>query len=418
MHGFSAMYSKALVSATMRPLDVTIVGGGMITHDQILPSVYHLQRLGVVGTIGICALSSAPLRALRDNDELRRAFPSSEFKAFPPLSESPDRHQPDLFKAIIGSMRKRQVVIVAVPDALHYAVIHEALEHEQHDAQAVEIEQRAREKGLFVGVEYHKRFDRRALVARRQYSEGRFGEFMMGEARLHEPYAYRYSNFQNWFTCDQADPFTYVGCHYVDLVYFITGLMPVSASVDGVRRMFPNGREGYLWSSGRIRYENGALLTVTNGLGYPDDAAGSNDQGLVMYCEGRGRSGMIHHDDHDRGTRYAYLEPAGAARYRYVSPDYFRLVPWHGDGYQPVGYGYDSIAAILSAVQRVEAAGADVDDGDALGRRQAILREIDAAGVIATPANSAVNELVIEAARASILRDGATVAIEASQAHG
>jgi hypothetical protein len=59
-----------------------------------------------------------------------------------------------------------------------------------------------------------------------------------------------------------------------------------------------------------------------------------------------------------------------------------------------------------------------VDDGDALARRQAILREIDAAGVIATPANSAVNELVIEAARASILRDGATVAIEASQAHG
>ncbi len=233
----------------------------------------------------------------------------------------------------------------------------------------------------------------------------------MGEARLHEPYTYRHSNFQNWFTCDQADPFTYVGCHYVDLVYFITGLMPVSVSVDGVRRPFPNGSEGYLWSSGRIRYENGALLTVTNGLGYPDAAAGSNDQGLVMYCEGKGCTGMIHHDDHDRGTRYAYLEPAGAARYRYVSPDYFRLVPWAGEGYQPVGYGYDSIAAMVSAVQRVEAAGADGDVGGALLRRQAILGDIDAAGILATPANSAVNELVIEAARASILKGGARVDI-------
>jgi D-galacturonate reductase len=424
------MYSKALVNATDRPLDVTIVGGGMITTDQILPSVYHLQRLGIVGEIGICALSSAPLRALRDNDELRRAFPSSGFTAYPSLSESADRPQPDLFKQVIGSMRKRQVVVVAVPDAAHYEVIHEALQHEQHvlsvkplvqrHAQAVEVERRAREKGLFVGVEYHKRFDRRALLARRQYSEGRFGEFMMGEARLHEPYAYRHSNFQNWFTCDQADPFTYVGCHYVDLVHFVTGLTPISVSVDGVKRRFPNGNEGYFWSSGRIRYENGALLTVTNGLGYPDDAAGSNDQGLVMYCEGSGRSGMIHHDDHDRGTRYSYLVPAGAARYRYVSPDYFRLVPWQGEGYQPVGYGYDSIAALVSAMQRVEAAGLGGDEGSTLGRRQTILREIDAAGLLATPANSAVNELVIEAARTSILNGGALVNIGTgvSSTHG
>ena len=32
-------------------LEVAIVGGGMITHDQILPSIYHLQRMGCVGGI-------------------------------------------------------------------------------------------------------------------------------------------------------------------------------------------------------------------------------------------------------------------------------------------------------------------------------------------------------------------------------
>ena len=51
----------------------------------------------------------------------------------------------------------------------------------------------------------------------------------MGEAKLIEPYYYRSSNFQNWFTCDKTDPFVYIGCHYVDLVYFITGLKPVSS---------------------------------------------------------------------------------------------------------------------------------------------------------------------------------------------
>ena len=394
----------------------------MITNDQILPSVYHLQRIGVAGQIRICALNSAPLRALKENGELHQAFPGADFLAYPPIAEPPANMHPDLYKEVIAAMPKRQAVVVAVPDAFHSPVLLEALGHDQHvlcvkplvqkHAQALEIGRLAYDKGLFVGIEYHKRFDRRSLLAKREYADGQFGEFVMGEARLHEPYAYRYSNFQNWFTCDQADPFTYVGCHYVDLVYFITGLKPVSVSIDGVKRKFPNGNEGYLWSSGRVRFENGALLTVTNALGYPDDGAGSNDQGLVMYGEGAGRTGMIHHDDHERGVRYCYLEPRGAARYRYVSPDYFRLVPWEGTGYQPVGYGYDSIAALLATMRRLEAEAAGLDDESALAHRRAVIRDVDAAGILATPANSAINELVVEAARRSILSGGDRVDIE------
>jgi hypothetical protein len=183
----------------------------------------------------------------------------------------------------------------------------------------------------------------------------------------------------------------------------------VSVSVDAVKRKFPNGNEGYLWSSGRVRYDNGALLTVTNALGYPDAAAGSNDQGLVMYCEGADGSGMLNHDDHERGVRYSYVESAGGSRYHYVSPDYFRLVPWEGDGYKPVGYGYDSIASLLAAARRVESAAEGASGSDALAKRQRVLLEIDDAGLLATPANSVDNERVIEAARQSLAHGGATV---------
>ena len=48
-----------------KSVDLTIVGGGMITNDLILPSIYHLQRTAVVGEIKICALNSPPLKALR-----------------------------------------------------------------------------------------------------------------------------------------------------------------------------------------------------------------------------------------------------------------------------------------------------------------------------------------------------------------
>ena len=402
----------------MSGLKTLVVGGGMITADLILPSLYQLQRREVLDQITVCALNSAPLRALAESPDIREAFPDSGFVPAPALTEPPEKTFPDLFGELIDRMPARQLVVAAVPDPMHYPVVMRALRGNQHvlcvkplvlqHRQALEIEAAARDRGLFVGVEYHKRFDRRSLVARRDYRRGRFGQFMLGEAKLIEPYYYRHSNFQNWFTRENSDPFTYIGCHYVDLVYFITGLRPVEVSVVGVRRPFPNGKEGFLWSLGRVRWENGALLSVTNGLGYPDLAAGSNDQGMILYCEGEDKNGMIRHDDHDRGVSYAYLEGIGpgGSHFNYVSPDFFRMVPWEGKGLRPVGYGYDSIEAIVSSAAGVERAGAGLPAAQALEARRRAIREIDESGIVATPANSSINELVVEAARKSILAEG------------
>ena len=404
-------------------LDVLIIGGGMITHDLILPSVYHLQRLGRAGKLTVCALNSAPLQTLKDSAELKQAFPGQDFEPLPALTEPPDRMFPDLARKALARLAPRQAVIIAVPDQFHYELVRAALRRNQHVLcvkplvltydHAHEIERLARAKGLFVGVEYHKRFDRRALMARRQYGLGHFGDFVMGEARMIEPYYYRHSNFQNWFTCDKTDPFVYVGCHYVDLVHFITGLKPVALSVSGVKGRFPNGKEGYLWANGRVRFENGALLTVTDGLGYPDAGAGSNAQGLRMYCEGKDACGMIDHIDDERGVRHSYLEGIGCAgsKYNYVSPDFYRLVPWEGPGFKPVGYGYESVAASVESMCRIEAATAGLPEKQALARRRELIAEIDQRGLIATPANSYINELVVEAARHSIVNDGAWVDI-------
>jgi D-galacturonate reductase len=404
-------------------IDVTVVGGGMITQDLILPVLYHMQRTGSLGEINICALNNAPLKNLKDNGIIREAFPGQDFTPHPSLDESGDKLYPDLYVDVISRMKPYQAVVVALPDQLHYDAVKTALAHNQHVMcvkplvlkyeQAVEIEALAKERGLFVGIEYHKRFDRRALLARKDYGKGLFGEFALGEAQMIEPYYYRFSNFQNWFTADKTDPFVYVGCHYVDLVYFITGLRPVSVSVEGVKRAFPNGNIGYLWSFGRVRYENGALLNVTDGLGYPDQAAGANDQGLKMYCEGDGKSGMILHDDQFRGVAYSYLEKPSpdSARYNYVNPDFFKLVPWEGDGLKPVGYGTDSVSAIIETIRRIDNETSGLGERDAFSRRTGIINKVEEKGIIATPSNSYINELVNEAARISILEDGEPVNI-------
>jgi len=414
----------ALARVSADAPQVLVAGGGMITADLILPSLYHLQRLGRIGGITVCARGSASLRALAQNESIRAAFPGSSFTAQPPLSTPPERRTAGTFAEQVQRLSPRQIVVIAVPDQAHHELVMRALESSQHvicvkplvlrGDQARQIDEEAKRRGLFVGVEYHKRFDRRSLVARRDYRAGRFGELRFGEARLMEPYAYRRSNFQNWFLLEETDPFAYVGCHYVDLVQFITGLRPVEVAVSGVRGRFPNGNEGILWSLGTVRWENGALLSVSNGLGYPDLAAGSNDQGLVMYCEGPGASGMIRHDDHQRGVIHSYVEGTtpGGARYGYVSPDFFRLVPWDGEGLRPVGYGFDSIEALVEAARRVDSAADGLAGQEDVEARAAVLRAIDEAGFLATPSNSAADDLVVEAGRRSILDGGRPMRID------
>jgi D-galacturonate reductase len=275
-------------------------------------------------------------------------------------------------------------------------------------SQAQEIAAVAYDRGLVVGIEYHKRFDDRSLMARRKYRAGLSGEFRLGAARLMEKWYYRNSNFQNWCTSGNSDAFAYIGCHYVDLVAFITGLEPVAVSVYGIRDRYPNGNEGYLWTDARVVWNNGAALNVQNSLSYPDAAAGPNTQGLTLYCKGSANGAMLDHSDQYRGLKYSYTRTPGdpgSTMYAEPSPDYFQYIDLGGPGLTPVGYGYRSVEFILSNCMRVAA------EPD-LASRQAMLRELDAQGILATPANSSYNERLLEAGRKSILNGGVQVDVE------
>jgi predicted dehydrogenase len=368
----------------MSKTPVLVIGGGMIAQDQILPSLYQLQRLDVIDGIAVCARRAGTLDALANSQVIRRAFPDHSFtRALDPYPQ------------VIAKLPPRSIVIVALPDQIHYDAIMAALRADQHviavkplvmkASESVEIEREANARGLFVCIEYHKRFDDRSLMARARYQEGKFGEFRLGTSCLLEKWYYRNSNFQNWFTTENSDAFTYIGCHYVDLVAFITGLRPVAVSVYGVRDKLPNGNEGFLWTDARVIWNNGAALNLQNALGFPDGAPGSNTQGLTMYCSGKNGGAWLHHSDQYRGLQYAYVD----GTYSEPSPDYFQYVDLGGPGLTPVGYGYRSIAALVKAC---------ITD--------------ERPDVIATPANSRYNELVIEAGRLSILNGGREAVID------
>jgi hypothetical protein len=119
--------------------------------------------------------------------------------------------------------------------------------------------------------------------------------------------------------------------------------------------------------------------------------------------------GLFAQDDQNRGTQHCYVEKGSApgdTYYSEPSPDYFKYVNLGGESLTPVGYGYRSIELIIKNICKCR----DAEREDIAGR-QKLIKQFDDEGIMATPANSSYNELVVEAGRLSILNGGREVEI-------
>src|SRR5580704_9216894 len=101
--------------------DAAVIGGGMITHDQLLPSLYQLRRQGWIGAIRVCARNRATLDRLAASETLLKAFPDQAFE----MSTEP-------FGQVLAKAAPRQLAVIALPDPLHGDAILAALRANQH----------------------------------------------------------------------------------------------------------------------------------------------------------------------------------------------------------------------------------------------------------------------------------------------
>ena len=104
-----------------------LVGGGMISREVILPTLFQERRRGKVGDIAIASRRTDTIL------ELREIFPGEEFKGYPdPSKLGAGKSDPDAYKRALAELGEEWMVIVATPDDLHTPVILEAIATGHH----------------------------------------------------------------------------------------------------------------------------------------------------------------------------------------------------------------------------------------------------------------------------------------------
>lgn len=354
-------------------IDVLVVGGGMISREVILPTVFQEQKYGRVGNISISSLTGDII------EELQGMFPS--FKGYPdPATHGTTKAYPDMFKQAIADLPENSVVIVATPDHFHTPVINAAIEAGRHVIvekplclkvdEAHKIIDAVDEKGIYVLTDYHKRHDRSIRACRYKYQKGLLGEMLHGHAWIEEPKYMALDVFKDW--CEKSSPFEYIGVHYADAYFFVTGLKPKRLVAFGQKKYLPTqGKDAYDAVQATIEWEDGSIQFVqTSWVNSANNSAMTN-QGMMML----GTMGEYWADHKDRNTHFA-TEDEGFDEY---NPNFFKQYdsfdfPGEVDN---VGYGYDSICQGLNDVKRIVAETSGLSGHEALAKRREILAQME-----------------------------------------
>lgn len=392
----------------MTRVPVLIVGAGMITQEVVFPTVWQEQRRGRVGTIRVASRRAASLKKLAE------LYPQAEFAAYPdPATTDLEASYPEAYKQAIADLEEGGVVIVATPDNLHTPVTLDAL-RAGHDVivekplcLTVEdghaIAREAQDRALYVLTDFHKRHDRAIRAARRRFRLGELGEMLHGHAWIEERREMPLKVFRRW--CERSSPFEYIGVHYVDAYYFITGLKPKRVVGFGQKKLLPrHGIDAFDAIQATIEWEDGSVLFVQTSWVCSEHNSALTNQGLQL----SGTEGEYWADHKDRNLHFV----TQSRGFEHFNPNFFKEYDdWDNPGQvEYVGYGYDSIVQGIDDVRLL------IDETQGLDEKEKRLRRrqiIDRLGKTrALPHQAIIATAVAEAVKLSIKKGNRFVEFE------
>jgi predicted dehydrogenase len=344
-----------------KTIKIALVGAGMFGGDVHTRAYADLERTGISPQLGRLGLDDwardlADIRfeltaiATRTASSARRARENYRARTgHAPRACSGEKP----WLEVLRSVPDLDVMAVATPDHLHGAVILAALNHRVHvltekpmcleTAEADSIIELARKKNRIVAVDMHKRYDPDHLRIAQEVKT-RIGDPLYGVAFLEEPLHVSTRTFQ-WV--EQSDPFTYVGPHWVDLIYHYYHSKPVSLTAVGQKkRLIRQGINAFDAVQVRVDFENGMSIHFHNNWITPPDFEGPVNQGHEIV----GVLGKVESDQQYRGLRW-WNEGGGS---RTANTHFTREVRRPDESRACVGYGVDSVIAGLAAICRMK----------------------------------------------------------------
>ena len=149
------------------------------------------------------------------------------------------------------------------------------------------------EKNLYGLVEFHKRYDESNLYLKKAISENKIGKLLYFTVDYSQRSDIPCNVFKQWSA--QTNIFQYLGIHYVDLIYFMTGFLPHRLSAIGTSGLlkemnidtYDSIHANILWQNPKSPKDEFVSQFSVNWIDSSKSSAMSDQKYKVIGTEGR-----------------------------------------------------------------------------------------------------------------------------------
>ena len=374
-------------------MKLLIIGAGMYVCGRgtdglgtVLPAIYQSAKDGIfVEELIFAATSSDSIATLKTKkaeleDKMGLSIPSCYY---PEQGRDPASYLTALAASDLDA------AIIVVPDHLHAPIATDVANAGLHCflvkpfvtslSDGIALVNLVNQKNLYGAVEFHKRYDTANLLIRQQLEDGKIGEILHAHIEYSQRKCIPEEIFAEWAA--QTNIFQYLGVHYVDMLYFLTGALPLRVMATGQKvHLKAKGIDTYDAIQVVIEWSQGFISThLTNWID-PNTSSAMSDQKIKII----GTKGRIESDQKHRGLQLVCDDTGVEDVNPYFSQ--FFTDPVTGN-LRFAGYGCDSFRQFLQDVEK-------------LNRREIEVSTLN--GNRPSYASSLVSQAVIEAAHNSL----------------
>ncbi len=384
-------------------LNVLVIGAGMYAcgrgtdgYGTILPALFEAARTRQrIKSVTICSTTPASAKQAAEKASALAAFTGIDL----PVATFPEQTSQS-YRDLLKNADRFDAAILAVPDDLHFEIASAAIDAGLHTlvvkpfvttlADGIELTRRAEKQNVYGAVEFHKRFDVSNLTLRDRIERGDIGQPLNFVIEYSQRRCIPEEIFSAWAA--RTNIFQYLGVHYADMVYFVTGATPKRLCALGQKqRLIQQGIDTHDAIQVMIEWErDGHRFTSTHLTHWvdPNSTSAMSDQRIKVI----GTDGRIECDQKDRGIQVvtdtrgiealnpyfsAFYGPAGSARFE--------------------GYGRDSIEGFIKDVQQIRAGNITAAKLNATPRHRPTFRD------------ALVSTAIVEAVNLGLQADGAWI---------
>ncbi len=346
----------------MNKLNIIVVGTGMYAcgrgtdgYGTVLPAVLQWGKTNDINSIYLVGTDPSGAGKTKSKiNQLSRGLKCDFRICYLPGGKKKDNRA---YLKAIRNIPKPACAIVAVPDNLHVEIASATIRAGIHTLVVKPLAPTLKEvnelislqarRGVYCAVEFHKRFDLANLKLKDVIAKKIIGDPLYFLVEYSQRKSIPYKRFKKWVT--KTNIFQYLGIHYVDIIYFVTGAKPVRAMAIGQKGwLLSRGINAYDSVEGIIEWKmpSGNKFSshiLTNWVD-PETTSAMSDQKIKVI----GTKGRFESNQKNRGIKIVTDEKS------IEEPNPYFCQPYGTDNIHYQGYGVESINRFLNDTVRVE----------------------------------------------------------------